>query len=143
MHKSLLIQCYKCLIPMTSEVTSPLTQLNCTSKGSTIYQLEKYCLLNQNLLPHNKKDVEAANTSRPFFSLELWSLFTQALIEMSIYSMVCSAILLGFYNRKRLKWMETQLSTGAIEDCKNNWKENGTQSQNKLKSFNALEKIHH
>lgn len=39
--------------------------------------------------------------------------------------------------------MESQLSVGATEDCKNNQKENGTQRQNKFKSFNALEKIHH
>lgn len=133
MHKSLLIQCYKCLISTTSEVISPLTQLNCTWKGSTIYQLErKYCLVNENLLPH-KKDVEAANTFKSFFSLELWRFFYLGLIEMSIYSLVCSAILLGFYNRKRLKCMETRLSIGATENCKIKWKENGTQSQNKLK----------
>lgn len=67
MHKSFLIQCYKCLISMISDVTSPLTQLNCTSKGSNIYQLEeRYCLLNQNLPSHNEKDLEAANVFKLF-----------------------------------------------------------------------------
>lgn len=34
------------------------------------------------------------------------------------------------------------LSIGATKEYKNNWKENGTQRQNKLEWLNALEKIY-
>lgn len=120
MHKSFLIQCYKCLISMISNVTSPLRQLNCTFKGSIYFKI-RICFLTK------RKIKKLQISSNSFFSLKLCSIFTQALIEVSILGTMWSANLLSFFNRKRLKCVETQLSVGATEEYRNKWKENEIQ----------------